>query len=350
MTEAAVPSLTFVVRLHDNARFAAAAITAALEQRHPGLEVLVLDDASGDGSAEIARRTLAAYRGPHATRLVCLERNLGCGGALQAAVDASRNDIIVLADGDDLSEPGRAAAVAAAFAGRPDVLLVAHGQRTIDAAGQAFGSDGGLPDLPDLAQAIAEARGLAGAVSAYRRALFSGLTPLDGLGHSEDWLLTVRALCLGQIARVEGQLVQRRSHAGNISGPTAALADPAAWRAWVLRHDARAFAAYDRLRRDLEGWARGGRLAPATLASARQALARGLRRLRLRRAAARLPLRRLPALAAAWRRLGGSRRQLLRHLMILRCPGLMLHLVRGTALRQATLDDVRRQQGGSARP
>jgi hypothetical protein len=332
-------SLSLVVRLHNSARFARQAIESALGQAHPGLEVVVLDDASGDESAELAAATLAAYRGPHRTRLVRLTHNLGCGGALQAAVAATSGEAIVLADGDDLSDPGRAAAIAAAFASGPEVMLVAHRQRPIDAEGRSLGAAERLPALAGLEDCIAQGRGLPGAFSAYRRRLFAGFfAPLDGLTHSEDWLLTARALLLGEIRQIDQPLISRRSHAGNVSGPTAALATPAALRAWYLRHDSAAFPAYARLAQDLAALRATGALPPGT----ETALARGLRRLRLERAAARLPLRRLPAWLKAYRALGIDRRAAWRRLAILRWPSSLLWLARRTPMRRAILADVRR--------
>ncbi len=340
----AEPSISLVVRLHNTARFAAAAIASALGQRHAGLEVLVIDDASSDESAAIAERLIAAYAGPHRARLLRLERNHGCGGALQAAAAAAGGEVIVLADGDDLSDPERAATIAAAFATAPDVLLVAHGQRSIDAEGRPIAQRAAAGRVPALAEAASLGQGFAGAVSAYRRRLFRGLAPLDGLTHSEDWLLTVRALALGRVLLLPQVLVSRRSHAGNISGPTAELAAAAAYRAWGLRHDRAAFAAYARLRADLP------RLPAAQRAELGPALTRGLRRLRLRRAAARVPLGRLPALVRALRRTGTSQRGIWRDLMRLRWPGLMLHQGRRDPMRRAILADVARQGAERRKP
>lgn len=332
-------SLSFVVRLYNSARFARQAIESALDQDHPRLEVLVLDDASSDDSADIAARTLADYKGPHRTRLVRLTQNLGCGGALQAAVAAAGGEVIVLADGDDLSDPGRAAALAAAFEGSPTVMLVAHRQRPIDAEGRSLGLAEPLPALAGIEECIAQGRGLPGAFSAYRRRLFEGFfAPLDGLTHSEDWLLTARALLLGQIRQIDAALISRRSHAGNVSGPTAALATPAAFRAWYLGHDRRAFPAYALLAQDLAAWRVAGTL-PRTV---EDALTLGLRRLRLERAAAALPLRRVPAWLKAYRALGFDRRSAWRRLAILRWPHAMLWLARRTPMRRAILADVRR--------
>lgn len=338
------PSISFVVRLHNAARFAAAAVASALAQRHPGLEVLVVDDASTDDSAAIATRLIAAYKGPHRARLLRLEHNRGCGGALQAAAEAASGEVVVLADGDDLSDPDRAAQVGAAFAADPTLLLVAHGQRAIDAKGQPIAERAVTAAPPTLIAAAAFGQGIAGAVSAYRRRLLEGLSPLDGLMHSEDWLLTVRALALGRVAVLPRVLVSRRSHAGNVSGPTAELAAARAYQAWGLKHDRAAFAAYARLSADLP------RLPAAARPVLDEALARGLRRLRLRRAAARVPLRRLPALARALGGLGLGRRSVWRDLARLRWPGFMLHQGRFGAMRRAILADVAQQKAERREP
>ena len=103
----------------------------------PGIriELIVVDDASRDGSREIVER-LAREKG---FRLLCQERNLGKGAAVRRGIDAATGDIIVVQDADleyspeeypdliDLIVKGKADAVfGSRFIGRHRCFLFTH--------------------------------------------------------------------------------------------------------------------------------------------------------------------------------------------------------------------------------
>jgi glycosyltransferase involved in cell wall biosynthesis len=91
------------------------AIASALAQTHPVDEVIVVDDASGDGTPE-AVRSIADPR----VRLVALAENRGQSGALNAGLDAATGDVIALLDSDDLWMPDKIATQLAAWAADPE--------------------------------------------------------------------------------------------------------------------------------------------------------------------------------------------------------------------------------------
>jgi GT2 family glycosyltransferase len=81
---------------------------AAIEG-HPGSEVVVVDNGSGDGSAEWLQANYPEVR------LVALEENLGFGGGSNAGFRAARNDIVVLLNSDMRVEPDFLAPLLAGF-------------------------------------------------------------------------------------------------------------------------------------------------------------------------------------------------------------------------------------------
>lgn len=95
------PSLSIVVPTY-NERANLPPLLAALRQHAPRpYEVIVVDDASPDGTADAAR-SLARE---HPVRLVARQGKLGLGSACRAGVGAARGDAIALMDADLSHDP-----------------------------------------------------------------------------------------------------------------------------------------------------------------------------------------------------------------------------------------------------
>jgi glycosyltransferase involved in cell wall biosynthesis len=134
------PRISVVINNYNYGAFLATAIDSVLSARHPGTEVVVVDD----GSADASRQVLASY----GSRIVTvLQPNGGQAAAINAGVQAARGEILLLLDADDWILPGRIAAVDAAFAAHPDAVLVYHRL-------QPAGSDG-RPLLKPLPRTMA---------------------------------------------------------------------------------------------------------------------------------------------------------------------------------------------------
>lgn len=96
-----------------------------------GLEVLVVDDGSGDGTAEAARAA-------GADRVIALPVNRGKGAAVRAGMLAARGRTVVFTDADLSYAPVQVLRVLAAVEGGADVVLgdrFHEGSTTLVAAG-----------------------------------------------------------------------------------------------------------------------------------------------------------------------------------------------------------------------
>jgi GT2 family glycosyltransferase len=97
-------------------------------------EVIVVDNASGDGTAELVRS-----RGG-AVRLVEAGGNVGAAGRNLGA-QAARGEFLVMLDDDSYPRPGAIEAALAVFAHAPEVGLVGGSVRDVDPDGQILFAD-----------------------------------------------------------------------------------------------------------------------------------------------------------------------------------------------------------------
>src|SRR5437660_1302309 len=90
---------SIIITSHNQANFIRDAVESALAQLHGPNEVIVVDDASNDGSQAI----LEEYG--ERVRLVRLQKNVGAGSARNAGIAAANGEFLVFLDGDDVLLP-----------------------------------------------------------------------------------------------------------------------------------------------------------------------------------------------------------------------------------------------------
>ena len=114
-----LPDVSVVLATHDRAACLPRAMASALAQEGARLELIVVDDASTDGTPAY----LAGLADPR-IRIIRAERNLGPSGARNLGLAAARADLVAFLDSDDAYRPGRLAVPLAAFAAEPDLVCV----------------------------------------------------------------------------------------------------------------------------------------------------------------------------------------------------------------------------------
>ena len=97
------------------------AVRSALDQTDPPHEVLVVDDASTDGTRALARRLAEEHP---ALRVLEVDTNSGPAHARNVGLDAATGDWVAILDADDAFTPGRLSAlVTVGEAERTDVVV-----------------------------------------------------------------------------------------------------------------------------------------------------------------------------------------------------------------------------------
>jgi GT2 family glycosyltransferase len=130
----------FVVVAYRSERHLGGCLDAIAADRPPDASVIVVDNASPDRSADVARTH------PSHPRVIASTRNLGFGGACNLAVDASDADVLFFVNPDARLAPGVTAGLLAAI--EADHMVAAAGPRTQDAAaGLRAASAGFEPSL-----------------------------------------------------------------------------------------------------------------------------------------------------------------------------------------------------------
>src|SRR5258706_9408116 len=125
-----------IVPLYNPERFLAQALDSALAQTWRNLEIVIVDDGSTDGSAQIADDY--ARRHPRAVRVIH-QRNEGMCHARNTALAAARGDCFALLEADDVWLPHHLHECVAELQRYPQVVLVHADVERIDDRGNSLG-------------------------------------------------------------------------------------------------------------------------------------------------------------------------------------------------------------------
>jgi glycosyltransferase involved in cell wall biosynthesis len=200
------PLISVIIPAYNRSHYLREAIDSVLGQRHVGgdVEIVVVDDGSTDGTADVARD----YHG-----VVCHRQpNQGTSAARNAGVTVSRGTVLAFLDSDDIALPDRLSVQFAALQ-QPDPPDLVFGMV------QEFLS----PEVQDeLAgtRVIAEEPVLGRVPGAMllRREVFERIGPWDPeipVRESIEWIARARAL--GATDHVVPEVVlRRRHHLGNL--------------------------------------------------------------------------------------------------------------------------------------
>jgi glycosyltransferase involved in cell wall biosynthesis len=125
------PLLSYIILVYNYRSYVVEAIRSVLEQTIQDFEIVVVDDASADDSAEVVRSFTDTR-----IRLLHNERNMGGGWSYNRAVTAARGKYLVNLDADDWVEPDKAEKQLEAFSKDPQLDIIGTYIRAIDKDGQ----------------------------------------------------------------------------------------------------------------------------------------------------------------------------------------------------------------------
>ncbi|MFD1795792.1 glycosyltransferase [Paracoccus aurantiacus] len=108
--------ITLAIMCYKQQDFIRETLLGAFAQDHDGLNILISDDNSPDGTYDVIRRTVDDYDGPHNITINRNVPNKGLIGHVNHLFElAADSDLIVYNAGDDISEPDRVSVLAQAY-------------------------------------------------------------------------------------------------------------------------------------------------------------------------------------------------------------------------------------------
>src|SRR5690348_9652503 len=216
MPQNSAPFVSVLVVSYNYEAYVADAIGSALRQTYPALEVIAVDDGSTDRSPEI----LAQF----SDRIsVIAKRNGGETSAVNRAFAASRGEIVLFLDSDDMLEDTAIEEVVAAW--RPGTVKVQFRLTAIDGQGRLLGQTAPAYPTPFSAADVRELalrRGFYPSPpttgNAYARRFLEQVMPLDSkrFPFAPDGILNAIAPLYGDVRTLDRPLGRYRIHGKNM--------------------------------------------------------------------------------------------------------------------------------------
>jgi glycosyltransferase involved in cell wall biosynthesis len=213
VTPASSPLVSVVLAAHDAAATLGAAVASVLRQTEARLELVLVDDGSGDD-------TTAQLERIRDDRLVVVrnEERLGLAASLNRGLEQARGRWVARLDADDVALPGRLEQQLARAARTPVAVL---GTAVVEIDGR---DRLGALHVPPLGDAAVRWHALFGAPFFHPTVLIDrdvldahGLRYDTAYGESEDFDLWARVLAVAGGDNLPQPLVLRRVHAGQAS-------------------------------------------------------------------------------------------------------------------------------------
>lgn len=210
MTASSTPTVTVLIPVHNRVRYIRDAIDSILAQSFTNFELLIIDDASTDGSAA----AVAAYRDQR-LRLLCNETNQGIPGSRNRGIAEARGEFLAFLDSDDCARPERLARQVAFLRAHPDYAAVGSWIEWMNEDGKPLGR---VKRKAVAAEQIAAERlfrsCLENSAAMARTAILRSYRHREHMRLGSDYDLWARIAADHKLAALPEVLTYRRQHAG----------------------------------------------------------------------------------------------------------------------------------------
>jgi len=214
---------------YNQAHFIREAVESALAQTYSPMEILLSDDCSADGTFEIIQDVVRGYSGPHKVILNRNSHNLGLSRHVNKIIELSTGELIIAADGDDVSSPLRTERCVEVWLKNGKPAALSSSFSCIDAAGNPSKTKDGdqwfaliRPHMNEGAAASLlrfcrqGCPRLISCSAAWTREMWDAFGPLPSGVWFEDDVITLRAWLYDRIVFLPEAFVKYREHDANM--------------------------------------------------------------------------------------------------------------------------------------
>lgn len=209
------PHVSVILPAYNRETLVARAIDSVLAQTWDDFELIIVDDASTDGT----RGVLERYRDHPRVRLILSDVNRGGSGARNLGIEAARGALIAFQDSDDVWLPHKLAAQVAALEADPAAGLCYCGSIFSEGTGSFYIPEPVFARLEgDMSQEMLRRNTTSTQTLVIRREVLAAAGPFDAaLKRFQDWDLMIRVAQLAPFAFLPEPMVLIFATPGNIS-------------------------------------------------------------------------------------------------------------------------------------
>jgi glycosyltransferase involved in cell wall biosynthesis len=204
--------VSVIVPAYNSARFLPDAIGSLMQQTHPSVEIIIVNDGSTDDTESALRPFLDSIT-------VCHQKNAGTAAARNHGLAVSRGAFIAFLDADDAWEPEKLSRQVALLQADAAAVLIHTNVGYVDAGGRSIAN---VPRTDDRfadasVQALLAHNFITASSVMVRRESLEAAPFSNDVPGCEDWDLWLRLSRSGSIAFIPDRLTRYRLHGSNIS-------------------------------------------------------------------------------------------------------------------------------------
>ena len=221
------PLATFCLFSYNQEKFIKQAVESAFAQTYEPLEIILSDDHSSDNTFEILQTIAASYSGPHKVYCIKQKHNLGTVNHIIEVARRARGNLIVIAAGDDISNPNRVEVLIKEWQKtKASALCSFHDEISED--GTVLRQECSFPPSPDTERLLSKSQtairingliqSIPGFCAAYEKSFWASLPYSSEKLLVEDGLATILLNIRGEkIHRVKQSLISYRIRTSSLS-------------------------------------------------------------------------------------------------------------------------------------
>ncbi len=205
------PLVSVVIPVFNAQAYIAEAVESILAQTYTHFELILIDDASTDGTLEILQRYAAQDA---RIRLLINERNLNITPTLNRGLQEARGELIARMDADDISLPDRLEKQVAFLQSHPEIGLISGRALAIDAKGEVIPDEFSLIREPGVIRWLLHFTcpithpAVMGRLDLFLQA--GGYDP--EIPFAEDYALWQKMSTFTNLSNLEDFLIKKRAH------------------------------------------------------------------------------------------------------------------------------------------